>query len=389
MNIRTEAEELKEYMVATRRRLHQIPEIGTRLPQTMDLVASELQEAGIGYERKDDISCIFARIGDGEKPCILLRADMDGLAIEEKSGEEFACRTGNMHGCGHDLHAASLLGAARLLKNHEKEWKGTVKLLFQSAEETFEGAAAAIKAGILQDPVPDVAYASHVFAMYPLNQIQYGQVPMGAVYGFRITVHGQGGHGSQPERCIDPINAGVQIYLALQALLARECPATEEAVLTIGQFKAGEAANIIPSEAILQGTLRTFSANLRQKLIRRIHEVTQGVACAYRCTAEMEVLSDVPSVVCQPEFSDFCIRTLKNYGIAEDIHTDLHLMGSEDFANIAQQIPSCYFCIGAEPEDKAHALGQHNPAIRFHEQAMVTAAAAYAQIAMDWLKQEN
>ena len=388
MEFINKAREYKNYMVGLRRDLHRIPETGTHLPKTTVYVATELKRLGITYEAKEYISCIFAQIGSGkeDEPCILLRADMDGLPITEASGESFSCTTGTMHGCGHDMHAAALLGAARLLKEQEKELYGTVKFIFQSGEETFEGARAAVDAGILRDPKPDVAYGSHVFAKMPLNSISYGQVPMGAVYGFKITIHGVGGHGSLPELCVDPINAAVQVYLALQSLLARECPATKEAVLTIGQLKAGEAANVIPEQAVLQGTLRTFDGELRAYLIRRIGEVTQAVSAAYRCSADLEVISDCPSVVCDPEFSDFCMKTLREKNISSDIHTDMHVMGSEDFAHYTDQIPGCYFCIGSEPEDKAHALGQHNPAIRFNEESLVTAAAAHAQIAFDYLE---
>ena len=380
-----EAEQMKADLVRYRRDLHQIPELGLKLPKTVAYVAAELEKMNVAYEVKEDISCIFATIGNGSNPCILLRADMDALAIQEKSGEEFACHDGRMHACGHDMHAAALLGAAKMLKAREQELKGTVKLLFQSAEEPFQGARAAVEAGILENPRPDVAYGSHVFSQYPLNQIGYGHIPMGAVYGFRITLHGVGGHGSMPENCIDPINAAVQVYLALQALIARECPASQEAVLTIGQLKAGEAANIIPDSAVLQGTLRTFNPEIREMLIRRIHEMVPAVAAAYRCRADIDTISDVPSVINDPDFAEFCMKTLKEKEIASNIRQDLHLMGSEDFAVISGSIPSCYFVIGAEPEDKAHCLGQHNPGIRFHEDAMVTAAAAHAQIAWDWL----
>lgn len=382
-----EAEKIREYMTAIRRDLHQIPELGLNLPKTTAYVAAELEKMGIHYEVKADISCVFAAIGKGEGPCILLRADMDGLAVQEMSGEEFSCATGRMHACGHDMHAAALLGAARMLKERESELPGTVKLLFQSAEETFEGANAAIEAGVLRDPRPDVAYGSHVFAQQPLHHIAYGEIPMGAVYGFKITLFGVGGHGSMPEKCVDPINAAVQVYLALQSLIARECPPTEEAVLTIGQLTAGEAANVIPDRAVLQGTMRTFKASVKELLVRRLNEIVPAVAAAYRCQAQIEVLSNVPSVVNDAAFSEFCMKTVAEEGIVEvsNIHTDLHLMGSEDFAQISAQIPSCYFVVGAEPEDKAHALGQHNPGIRFNEDALVTAAAAHAQIAWNWL----
>lgn len=387
MNLVEEAKKTLPYMIQVRRDLHVIPEIGTHLPKTTAYVSEQLTKLNIRHEVKEDISCIFAYIGekleDANRKCVLLRADMDGLDIVEKSGEEFACDSGRMHACGHDLHAASLLGAAKLLKQQEAQLPCTVKLLFQSGEETFQGSKAAIEAGLLTNPKPDVAYACHVFAMGELNQIQWGLVPMGAVYGFKITLHGVGGHGSSPEICIDPINAGVQVYLALQSLIAREVPAGEEAALTIGQFSAGKAANIIPDTAVLQGTLRTFNPEIREMLIGRIRKMVASVADTYRCSYDIEVISDCPSVVCDDGFSEYCKDTLRNAGILEETIPQ-HVMGSEDFAFISEQIPSCFFSLGAKPYDVEKGLGQHHPAVRFNEDVMATAAAAYALIAMNY-----
>lgn len=378
-----EARRLSAEMSRWRRDLHQVPEIDLTLPETTAYIARELNAMGIACDVKEEISCVFAVIGHGS-PCLLLRADMDALPIEERSGEPFSAVNGRMHACGHDLHAATLLGVAKMLKEQESELKGTVKLLFQSGEETFRGAKAAIEAGVLENPKVDAAFAMHAFASAPLGEIQYGLMPMGAVYGFQITVTGRGGHGSQPERCIDPINAAVQVYLALQSLLARECPPTEEASLTIGQFTAGTAANAIPETAVLKGTLRTFKPEIRAMLIRRIGEISKAVAAAYRCGCEIEVLSDVPSVVCDEGFAALCLESARRCGGAESIRTDLHLMGSEDFAMISEQVPSCYLVGGAGVSDIDRWRGQHNPEIIFNEDAMVRNAAVYLQVVADY-----
>ena len=387
MNILEEARAIKEDMIRNRRALHVIPEIGLKLPKTVAYVASELDKLGIRYEIKEDISCIFAWIG--EKPeeegrkCILLRADMDALAVLDQTGEPFAVCEGRMHACGHDLHTSSLLGAARLLKAHESELNATVKLLFQAGEETFNGFESAIKAGVLENPVPDVAYTSHVFAMYPMNQVIYNKAIMSAFYGFEITLTGIGGHGSAPELCVSPINAAVQVYLALQSLIAREAPASEEVALTIGQFTAGEAANIIPATATLKGTLRAFNEDIRQEMIKRINEIVPAVAAAYRCTCDIKVLGDCPAVVNDPDFMQYCLDTIRDAGISDDLKED-HVMVSEDFALAAARIPSCYVIVGACPADTARGLGQHNPAVRFNEDALVNAAASYAAIALNY-----
>ena len=291
-----ETQNLQEQLVKWRRDLHQIPEVGTTLPQTVAYITKQLDEMQIDYQVYEKISCVVATIGSGEL-CFMLRSDMDALPVVEEADVPFKSTNGNMHGCGHDMHAAILLGAAKILKMHENELKGTVKLLFQSGEEVFQGAKGAVQAGVLENPHVDAAFAAHVIAAMPMGMIFTGKQAMSSVYGFKITVTGKGGHGSMPESAIDPIKAGVQGYLALQSLIAREVAGTEEAVLTIGQFSAGDVANEIPERAVLQGTLRTFKKEVRERLIARIHEMVQAVAAAYRCNAEVEVLSVCPSVI--------------------------------------------------------------------------------------------
>lgn len=379
-----EAQKIQDELISWRRQLHQIPEIGTSLPQTVKFVTSHLDDMGISYYVMEDSSNVVATVGSG-KTCFLLRSDMDALPVPEESGVDFASGNGCMHGCGHDMHAAILLGAARLLKNHEAELNGTVKLLFQSGEETFNGAKAAIAGGVLENPHVDAAFAMHVFASVDKDIILYDSNPMAAVYGFKITLTGHGGHGSQPENCIDPINAGVQVYLALQALIARECPPYEEAALTIGQFSAGNAANVIPERAVLQGTLRTFKKSVNELIIRRINEIVPAVAAAYRCQAEIEVLSSVPSVVCDDELNEEFIASIREVAPQITASKNLHVMGSEDFACISDLVPSSYFIIGAGVEDRSKWVGQHNPKIVFNEDTLAVGAACYAKVAMGWL----
>lgn len=380
-----EAKKLEEKLVIWRRALHQIPETGLKLPKTVAYICAELDGMGISYTKYENISCVSVTLGQGA-PCILLRGDIDGLPMQEQSGVEFASENGCMHGCGHDLHAASMLGVTALLKKHEADLKGTVKILFQSAEETFEGAAAAIRAGIMENPKVDAAFAMHAFAEPDPGVLLYGIRPMASVFGFKITLTGRGGHGSQPERCIDPINAGVQVYLALQALIARDCPPTEEAALTIGQFQAGAVANAIPNEAVLKGTLRTFDPKIRALLMERIQEIVPAVALAYRCQCRIETLSDVPGVSCDEAFLNMALESARKSGAVVSEEAGLHLIGSEDFAFYSELVPSCYFVMGAGIESRENRRGQHNPQIRFDEGAMVRDVAVYTQVALDYLK---
>ena len=379
-----EAQGLQEKLVQWRRALHRMPETGITLPQTMAYLKERLEEMGIAYRVYEEISCIEATIGAGEK-CFLLRSDVDAIPVAEETELPFRSTNGKMHGCGHDLHGTILLGAARLLKNHESELKGTVKLLFQSGEEVFQGAKAAVEAGVLENPRVDAAFAMHVIAMVPMGVIMTGKQAMSSVDGFKITIKGHGGHGSMPETSIDPINAAVQVYLALQSLIAREIGGSEEAVLTIGQLSAGEVANVIPERAVMQGTLRTFDPAVRQRLVQRIREVVAGTCTTYRCQWEYEVLSDCPSVITDDAVTASVEKSVRAAAPWLHIIGGAHGMASEDFAEISQRVPASYYMIGAGPEEKEKQLGQHNPKVEFNEKVLPIGAAIYAQAAMDWL----
>ena len=383
-NFSAAAAQLQPQLITWHRQLHRIPETGIHLPQTVAYICRQLEEMGIPYHCHEDISCIEATIGSGGK-CFLLRSDVDGLPLKEEADVPYRSENGCMHGCGHDLHGTILLGAAKLLKDHEDSLPGTVKLLFQSGEEVFLGAKSAIAAGVLENPKVDAALAMHVIAMMPMGVTMTGKEAMSSVDGFRITLTGHGGHGSMPETCIDPINAAVQAYLALQSLIARETGGSEEAVLTIGQLCAGDAPNIIPERAVLQGTLRTFGADLRRRLTARIREISAGVAAAYRCRMDYEELFSCASVVTDDAVTASVRESIRTAAPQLTILGGAHGMGSEDFAEITQLVPSAYFMIGAGPEDPAKRLGQHNPRIEFNEDVLPTGAAIYAQAALDWL----
>lgn len=381
-----EAAMLQERLVQWRRALHQMPETGIGLPRTMAYIRQQLEEMGISCRVYEDISCIEATIGSGGK-CFLLRSDVDALPVEEETDLPFRSDNGCMHGCGHDLHGTILLGAARLLKAHESQLKGTVKLLFQSGEEVFLGAKSAIAAGVLENPNVDAALAMHVIAMMPVGVLMTGKEAMSSVNGFKITLIGHGGHGSMPELAVDPINAAVQVYLALQSLIAREIGGSEEAVLTIGQFTAGEASNIIPERAVLQGTLRTFREDVRQRLLKRIREVVSGVAMTYRCQAEYEELFSCSSVITDDALTAGVEKSIRKIVPQFHILGGAHGMGSEDFAEITQKVPSAYYMLGAGPAEESKRLGQHNPKVEFNEAVLSLGAAIYAQAAADWLEE--
>lgn len=383
-----ESETLQKDLITWRRQLHQIPEVGMNLLKTSEYVQRKLSEWNIPFEVKANGSCVVGKLGT-ESPCILLRADMDALPLSEESGEAFTSENGCMHVCGHDMHTTILLGAAKVLKIHESELKGQVKLLFQPGEELMEGAKTLIGEGILTEPDVGAAFAMHVTSLAPLGMITYGKTPLSSVYGFEIALTGKGGHGSSPEVCIDPITAGVHVHLGLQELLARECPFGSEVSLTIGQFHAGDAPNIIPNTAAMRGTLRTFDDELAGKLIRRITEVSKKIAEAYRVQAEVKVLYQGPVLVCAEEMNDLALSCVKKLGLDELVWDKLKGTGSEDFAYIAQKVPSTYFTIGASVGAPEEWISQHNPKVRFNEAILYKAAAIYTAVAFEWLEQQE
>ena len=378
-----------------RHELHRIPELSLELPKTSAFVQARLAEMGVPFRTLVGGSCVVALLGRGARdgadaagPCILLRADMDALPVAEESGEPFASTNGRMHACGHDLHATALLGAARLLKAHEDELVrlgGTVKLVFQPGEETFLGARAALREGLLEEPRVDAAFAAHVIAAMPQGAIAYGTHALSGVYGFRITLEGKGGHGSSPEVCVDPITAGVHVHLALQELIAREVGARSEVALTIGRFSSGAAANVIPDSCVLEGTMRAFDPELMGRLVERIGEIVQGVAATYRTRATVETLNDVPPLV----LDEGMVKASRGYvaaALPEQRQVGgAHNMASEDFALVSERVPSAYFMVGAGPADPSERYPQHNPKIRFADEALPVQAAAYAAVALGWL----
>ena len=302
MNYYERALELKDETIANRRHIHKNAETGLDLPKTKAYVMEKLTEYGL--EPKDCGYGVTATLGKGGK-VLLLRADMDALPMPEESGEEFACPTGKeAHTCGHDFHAAMLLTAAKMLKEKEDTLEGTIKFMFQPAEETFEGSKNMIENGILENPPVDAALAYHVSpGKMPIGLFMYNDkdTMMYSVDGFKITIHGKGSHGAYPHVGVDPINIGVHIHLALLELIARESDPTHSCVLTIGQFAGGTAANIIPETAVLQGTIRTNKPEARELLVRRMKEVADAaverdfldIGVIGRCQAAIEIAMPV------------------------------------------------------------------------------------------------
>ena len=392
-----EAKVLEPQLQTWRRTLHRHPEVGFDLPQTKALVKQALTE--MGYAPQDCGKAGVLALAGGKKPgkTLLLRGDMDALPIQEQSGEEFSSAIpGRMHGCGHDMHTAMMLGAAKLLKAHEDEIEGTVKLEFQPAEEIFQGSPDMIANGLLEDPKVDAAVMFHVLAGMPLPAgtvlVPGGGITMASCEQYHITVHGKGGHGSTPHACVDPITAAAHIHIALQEINSRELDPNAFGVLTTGCFKAGAASNVIPDTAEMFGTIRTTDPdNKTGELIRkRMTEIAQGVALAFRCTAEVE-------------FSDYCPCMVVDKALAADALTYMTDLlgagamdmtpltggkaggGSEDFAFVSHEVPTVSMFISAGNAKDGYLYGQHHPKVRFDDSILYEGSAAYSYFALRWL----
>ena len=388
MRIYERAIELKEETLTHRRWFHRNAEVGLNMPKGQKYVLDTLKSYGI--DAKECGQGVTATLGKAGK-VILLRADMDALPMSEESGLEFACPTGTeAHTCGHDLHVAMLLTAAKILKENESELEGTVKFMFQPAEETFEGAKNMIDNGILEDPIPDAALAYHVTSgQMPTGIFIYNNTGtmMYSVDGFKINIQGKGAHGAYPHSSIDPINIGVHIHLALQELMARESDPTHSCVCTVGHFAGGSAPNIIPDTAILEGTIRTDNPTGRELLVRRMKEVAIKTAEVYGGTAAVEMLSEVPPLICNPSLTTELVKYMNQIPFpGRTEYPGMTASASEDFALIAEKIPSTMIYLSAGYLDERGAYSAHHPKVQFNEEVFPIGVSGYVHCAIEWLK---
>lgn len=385
------AQLLHKELIENRRYFHKNAEVGLHMPKAKAYVMKKLKEYGL--EPQECGEGVTAILGHGGK-VILLRADMDALPMSEESNLPFACPTGEQaHTCGHDFHAAMLLTAAKLLKEDEQSLNGTVKFMFQPSEETFEGSRNMIEHGILESPKPDAALAYHVSpGRLPIGTYLYNDsgTMMFSVDTFEISIQGKGSHGAYPHLSIDPINIGVHIYLALQELIARESNPSDACLLTVGQFSAGAAANIIPDTAVLKGTMRTNNKEAREKLVRRLKEVSEATAAVYGGLAKVEYVCSVPTLVCDSTFTREIAGYMNELPIPNAAgYSGIAASASEDFALIAERVPSAFMYLSAGYDDERGDYPAHNPKVQFNEDVLAIGAACLAHSAVRWLTEHK
>lgn len=392
-----EAKRFNENLLGWRRWLHENAEIGLDLPNTTAYVMDQLRS--MGYQPEEICQSGVVAMAGGKKPgkTFLIRGDMDALPMAEETGLPFESKNGYMHACGHDLHTSMMLGAAKLLKDHEDEIKGTVKLMFQPAEENLQGAKAMIDAGVLQNPDVDAAMMIHVFADIPFKVgtvLFPGSGPVGTTSDwFHIKIKGKGGHGSTPHMTIDPLNAAAHIYTALAEINSREVDPVEMAVVTVGEMHGGSTGNIIPDTAYMQGTIRTFNDDLREFIKKRVVEISEGICTTFRCSAEVRLFNSCPMVFNDKMLSEDLVKynmDMLGPEIVLDYEADngeAHKMnGSEDFAYLGEKVPIVLVKLIAQGNAGGVNFPHHHPRVIFDESVLPTGSAVYANSAIEWLR---
>lgn len=385
-----QAKLIKEEIISYRRVIHSNPEVGQELPKTKKYVMDKLVEFGYSPEEICESGIVATIKGNKPGKTFLLRADMDALPIAEKTSCDFKSTNGCMHACGHDMHTAMLLGAARLLKENQDEIEGTIKLVFQPDEEGFTGSKKMIKAGVLENPKVDAALAMHVHSGTPSNVVLCGLgTSIAGCNRFRIVVKGKGCHGAMPETGIDPINIAAHIYLAIQTILTREISATESAVVTIGKFVGGDVPNVIPEEVVMEGTIRSLDKEVGEFIFDRMNEIVTSTAKMLRGEAELIELSSVPPLANNDELAHELTGYMKDIvGEKAVVLFEQGGMGSEDFASYSYEVPSVYIMLGAGTKEENGLYGEamHNEKVVFNEDILPTGAAIHAYSAIMWLK---
>lgn len=389
-NLYQEAQSLFEYTQSMRRDFHRHPELGFKEFRTAGIVAGELQKLGL------EVSTGVAKTGvvamlEGAKPgkVVMLRFDMDALPIMEANQTDYTSQNpGVMHACGHDGHTAVGLTVARLLVQHRSELCGSVKLVFQPAEEGQGGAQSMVSEGVLENPKVDACFGAHLWNEQPVGWMAVAEGPlMAGSEIFTIKLTGSGGHGALPNRTIDPIQAAAQIVTALQTIVSRNVSPFQSAVVSVTMVKAGDAFNIIPQTAELNGTIRTFEKEVRSLVLARFTQVVEGIAAAMGCEVEITLKRLTPAVVNNPALAHRATKLAHTLQPDLDIKTEYRSMVSEDMAYFMDIIPGLFIFVGSANAEKGLNFSHHHPRFDIDEKSLVTTVAMLTAAALDYLKE--
>ena len=370
---RAEAEALREQLVAWRRDFHQHPELAFEEHRSAGIIARELRQLGYDVETGvADTGVVALLEGGGSGPVVMARFDMDALPIAEANDVDYASETeGVMHACGHDGHMAIGLGVATLAARHRDQLGGSLKLVFQPGEEGGNGAAVMVEQGVLEDPRPDVLLVTHIWNEKHVGTVHVTPGPvMAAAERWTCSIRGHGGHGAIPHQAVDPVVAASHVVTGLQTVVSRNVSPLETAVVTVGSFHAGDAFNVIPEQVDLSGTIRTYDAQVRETVLRRVRDIVETVATAYEASAELEIETLTPAVVNDPDVAQVVREVAEAIVGPEAVTSGERTMGSEDAAYFTREVPGCYFFLGSANPERGLDAPHHNPRFDFDEDAL-------------------
>ncbi|MGD1995908.1 MAG: amidohydrolase [Anaerolineae bacterium] len=387
-DFRAAAEGMRDRLIAWRRDFHMHPELAFEERRTSGIVAEHLER--LEYRVRSGVAKTgVIGVLDGERPgpVVMLRFDMDALPVTEETGAEYASQvSGRMHACGHDGHVAMGMGLAELIAGLREEMAGTIKLVFQPAEEGGDGARAMVREGVLEDPAPDFFLAAHIWIEKPVGTVDVSPgAVMAAAEKFTCTIRGEGGHGAVPHRAVDPITAAAQVVTALQTVVGRNVSPLDAAVVSVGSIHGGDAFNVIPSQVDMSGTIRTFQPAIRELVLRRVREVIEGVTSACGASAELTFMSLTPPVINDVQVAEVVQQGAEAILGTENVTSGERTMGSEDAAFFLQDVPGCYFFVGGANPEEGLTAPHHNPRFDFDEEALVLGVALLAHAVAHYL----
>jgi amidohydrolase len=378
----------KELIIKIRRDLHRIPEVGYTEAKTSAYVEDYLRHEGLEVQTGIAQFGVVGLLETGKPgPTLMIRADMDALLLQEETGLEFAStHDGVMHACGHDAHMAMGLGAATVLNRIKADFSGTVKFVFQPAEEGPGGAKPMIDEGVMKNPKVDYAIGCHLWSELPQGTIGVRSGPfMAAMDRFDLKIIGKGGHGAKPHLCIDALEVGTQVVNALQRISSRQMDPLEPTVVTVGSFHAGTTFNIIPEEAEMCGTTRTFNLDIWESWEQRLKKVIGGVCESMGADFELKFEKGYPPTVNDESMSETLCRCAAEVVGPENVVVPEQTMGGEDMSYFLQRAKGCFFVLGVGYEDYA---GIHNPKFRFNEDVLPLGVETHCRVALDLLGSE-
>jgi len=389
MTFLDDAMRIKDETIALRRDFHSHPELGFEENRTSKIVADTLASLGLTVTKgvaKTGVVGILE--GTKESPVLLLRFDMDALPILEETGVDYASQyPGLMHACGHDSHVAIGLSVAKLLSEKRDSLQGTIKFVFQPAEEGGGGAERMVEAGVLENPKPDYSMGVHVWNDMPVGW--YGLTNGPAMAGaeiFTVKITGKGAHAASPHQGIDPVVAAAQIITALQTITSRNIPPLESAVVSVCKIDSGTAFNIIPQKAVFSGTIRTFKPAVFSKVKARFEKIVKDVAHAFDCEAEIDIQRITYPVINDEDIVNLMTNVVNNVDREGRVDHKHQTMGSEDFSFMMHDIPGCFLMIGSANKEKGLAFGHHHPKFNIDETCLPYAVAILAKGAVEILE---